>query len=71
MNGVLAATLSLAEHAGNRIAVSIPEFARQGLKERGHLLVEFSFSAPVRPKDIGLGNDTRRLAIGLLTIIVL
>ena len=71
MNGVLATTVSLTEYIGNRIEITIPELARKGLKERGYLQVEFKFADPVRPKDIGLGSDTRSLALGLVAITVI
>ena len=33
---------------------------------RADLQVTFSFADPLLPKDIGLGNDPRRVAIGLV-----
>jgi hypothetical protein len=56
---------------GNRIEVPIPEAARAALVERGFLRLEFRFADAVRPKDIGINNDIRRLAITLLAVTVI
>jgi len=70
VNGALAATLGLTRYAGNRIEVAIPASARADLAACGRLRLEFRFLDAVRPKAIGLGDDPRNLALGLLAIIV-
>jgi hypothetical protein len=70
VNGALAATVSLTMNSGNQIEVPIPAPTQEGLAARGTLHVELRFPDAVRPKDIGLNDDPRNLALGLRAITV-
>jgi len=68
VNGIPAAIVCLTAYAANRIRVPLPEAAREGLRKYGALRLAFRFPDVARPKDIGLDNDPRALALGLLAI---
>ncbi|WP_218068224.1 DUF6311 domain-containing protein [Candidatus Thiosymbion oneisti] len=68
VNGIPAATLRLTAYAANRIRVPIPAAARDELRKSGALRLKFRFPDTVRPRDIGLNDDPRALALGLLAI---
>ena len=50
---------------GDQNYITIPITA--AIQEAGFLQLDFEFLNPVRPKDIGMGNDDRRLSIGLIS----
>jgi len=68
VNGIPAASVRLTAYAANRIRVPLPDAAREALRKYGALRLEFRLPDTVRPKDIGLDNDPRALALGLLAI---
>lgn len=70
VNGIPAATARLSTPEGNRIAIPIPDAARKALVERGFLHLEFKFPDAVRPRDIGMNKDARKLALFLIAITV-
>lgn len=70
VNDAVAKTISLTEQAGNRIRVDLPEPARSRLAERGTLDIRLRFPDAAAPGDIGLGDDPRALALGLVAITV-
>jgi hypothetical protein len=69
INGVLAAELILTETSGGMFEVKIPEEVKQKTGD-GFLKLEFHFPDAARPKDIGLGDDSRKLALGLVALTV-
>ena len=50
---------------GDQNYITIPITA--AIQEAGFLQLDFEFLNPIRPKDIGMGNDDRRLSIGLIS----
>ncbi|WP_221066617.1 DUF6311 domain-containing protein [Methylomagnum ishizawai] len=70
MNGVLAGTERLAQYSGNQIRMAIPQSVRDQFGTDPVLNLKFKFPGVVRPVDIGLGDDKRHLALGLIAITV-
>ena len=70
VNDTLAKTVSLSESVESRIDVDIPDVAGARLAERGKLDIVLKFADAVSPRDLGLADDPRELALGLLAITV-
>lgn len=68
VNTVPAEALTLKESEGV-FEIRIPEAAKKKARD-GILILEFNFPNAVRPKDIGAGEDRRKLALGLVAITV-
>ena len=51
----------LEKDQGNEIIIPIPPKALKN----GYLMIDFEFQAPLKPKDVGFGDDERSLAIGI------
>lgn len=67
INGIPAADLSLIQPAVE-FEVQVPDAVKRS--DASYLEVEFDFSDAARPKDIGLGDDERDLAVGLIALTV-
>jgi hypothetical protein len=70
VNGVLAVTTSLTRQSGNRIEVPIPVAVQKELGPQEIIPLEFNFLDSARPRDIGINEDPRTLALGLKAITV-
>jgi len=68
INGIPAASIAFTEPSVV-FEVKIPESVKQK-SESEFLKIGFEFPDAARPKDIGLGNDSRELALGLVAITV-
>lgn len=68
VNGGEPTPISLKNSGGNLIRLPLTEIASRRLAERGYVLLELKFINPARPKDIGINDDNRRLAIGLISV---
>jgi hypothetical protein len=66
IDGTLATTAVLTQNGDNLIELELPE--GEAGEIRDFSLVEFVLPDAVRPLDIGLNNDVRRLAFGLKSI---
>lgn len=67
INGIPAAKFTLTGSSEGVFEVKIPYAAMQG---SGILKLEFRLPDAARPKDIGLGDDSRKLALGLVALTV-
>ena len=66
MNGVPLVTVSLTAQSSNRIEIPVSDVAiRAVLATDGLAKLDFSFPDAARPRDIGINEDSRRLALGL------
>jgi hypothetical protein len=61
VNGVKLQEVSLTKESNNQLTIPISP----AMIETGSLNIEFKFKNPARPKDYGVGDDSRLLAIGL------
>lgn len=68
VNGIPAASFTFTEPSVV-FEVKVPEAVKQK-SESEFLKLEFEFPDAARPKDIGLGNDSRELSLGLVAITV-
>lgn len=68
INGIPTADLVLTEPAAI-LDIKIPEAVKQGL-ENETLEVRFNFPDAASPKDIGLSDDPRELALGLIAVTI-
>ncbi|MCE7530523.1 DUF6311 domain-containing protein [Polynucleobacter sp. IMCC 29146] len=62
-NGKNLLDVELKQNSDNKVELNIPQFA----KEAGHLLLSFTFSNPISPKALGISEDNRSLAIGIVS----
>jgi len=70
IDGDLAAKITLTADSPNVFEVRIPDAVfKRGLSNK-FLTLEFHFPDAASPKDLGLNNDTRKLALGLISITV-
>lgn len=71
INGIATNSVTLTANSGDTFEIRIPEVIRQQLHENGgHLKLQLHFPDAVRPKDIGVNNDGRKLAIGLISLTI-
>ena len=63
INDVLSQNFSITQ-AQSQITIALSE----QMRSRNYLMIEFKFKNPVRPKDLGNGDDIRNLALGLMSI---
>jgi len=63
VNGQQREDLILTKDSNNLITISITKEDRQA----GHLVINLKFKNPVRPQDLGMGDDQRLLSIGLVS----
>ena len=68
VNGVPAADLTLSEPVA-RLEIKIPEIVRQE-PESKFIELSFNFHHANSPKNVGLSEDTRELALGLVALTV-
>lgn len=68
LNGMPATTVRLVRFEGNRFVVPIPSGARAAMSRLGELQVEFRFADAVRPKDVKINDDARKLALGIVAL---
>jgi hypothetical protein len=61
VNGVKLQEVILTKESNNQLTIPISP----AMIETGSLNIEFKFKNPARPKDYGVGDDSRLLAIGL------
>jgi hypothetical protein len=67
INGIPAGKFTLTGNSGGGYEVKVPYAAKE---KGGFLKVELHFPDAARPKDIGLGDDSRKLALGLVALTV-
>jgi putative flippase GtrA len=70
VNGVPAAKATLTADSKQEFEVQIPKSALEEPGADQLIKLEFRFPDAARPKDIGINEDTRMLAIGLLSLTV-
>ena len=63
VDGAIIKSFNLTDEKATTILIPLSEL---NLK-KGYLVLHFDLPNPVKPKDIGMGDDTRELAIGLIT----
>jgi hypothetical protein len=56
----------LTENQGNRVLVEIPPSNNANTPKQDYVTIELRLPNKAKPKDLGLGDDTRELAIGLV-----
>jgi len=61
VNGVKTQEVALTKDSHNQLTIPISP----AMIEAGSLNIEFKFKNPAKPKDYGVGDDSRLLAIGL------
>jgi len=61
VNGIYATTATLNKDSNNRIEIPL----NKEVKQQGYVIVGMMFPDSVSPKNIGIGDDIRTLAIGL------
>lgn len=68
LNGVFLKDATLTSNAGNRIEVSISEKLRTHLSKNRYLRMQFEFPDAAKPLELGISDDNRNLALGLVSI---
>ncbi|WP_157896563.1 hypothetical protein [Acidovorax carolinensis] len=68
VNGMPANSVMLTPDSGGVFEVAIPEEVKEQLKRSQFLTLQFHLPDAARPVDIGVNNDGRKLAIGLLSL---
>lgn len=68
LNGIFAKEFALTVHAGNRVEIPVTDKMRALLSASEILHLQFELPNAARPVDLGVGNDTRTLALGLVSI---
>lgn len=70
INDELVQTVMLTQPSGNRIDITIPLALQEKIKKTGLLRLKFELPDAVSPKEIGMNEDGRKLALGLISITV-
>jgi hypothetical protein len=70
MNGLATSSVTLTANSGGRFVVEIPEGVNEQLRQNPVLRLQLRFPDAARPVDIGINNDDRKLAIGLVALTV-
>jgi hypothetical protein len=70
VNGLPAARIRLTADSKGKFEVAVPQAALAGITSDRSLKLELHFPDAARPKDLGIGDDPRELAIGLMAITV-
>jgi len=71
INGVTANKVTLTVNAPTQFAIAIPLAVQEQLRSKTKLMtLQLQFPDAVRPSDIGMGEDSRTLAIGLISLVV-
>ena len=71
INGVTANKVTLTVNAPTQFAIAIPLAVQEQLRSKTKLMIlKLQFPDAVRPMDIGMGEDSRILAIGLISLVV-
>lgn len=68
VNGIPAIKVRLTAESKGRFEVPIPQEAIENAQADQPITLEFRFPDAARPRDIGLGEDSRKLAIGLVAL---
>jgi hypothetical protein len=68
VNGVRATEVILSASSKNTIEIPVPEEVRERLVAEGYLRLRFVLPDAVRPVDLGINADSRRLALELVSI---
>jgi hypothetical protein len=66
VNSQLQKKVILTENQGNKILVDIPPSNNANTPKQDYVTIELRLPNKAKPKDLGLGDDTRELAIGLV-----
>lgn len=71
INGTPAGHYTLTEAKTNaEITIPIPDQLKSAIRESGKVLLELSLPNAASPKELGISDDTRKLAVGLVAITV-
>ena len=70
INGIPTNSATLTADSGGRFEVVIPEVVQNQLRNTPILRLQLHFPNAVRPVDIGINSDGRKLAIGLVALTV-
>lgn len=68
LNGVFVKEIAVMFNTGNRIEIPVTDKMRALLSTSESLRLQFEFPDAARPVDLGVANDTRTLALGLVSI---
>ncbi|WP_423205084.1 DUF6311 domain-containing protein [Pseudomonas kribbensis] len=70
LNGIEAPSISLDKPDGNILELNLTPAIRKRIREDGLLRVQLQFADAISPRQSGVSNDARQLAMGLKTLIV-
>jgi hypothetical protein len=71
INGIATNAVTLTMNAPTQFTISIPLVVQEQLRSKTKLMtLKLQFPDAVRPSDIGMGEDTRKLAIGLISLVI-
>ena len=71
INGVTTNTVTLTVNAPTQFTIAIPLAVQEQLRSKTKLMtLTLQFPDAVRPSDIGMGEDSRTLAIGLISLVI-
>lgn len=68
INNVEVLSTSLTNATGNTIDINLPAEVQALVAQQGVLRIQLHFPLAISPHDLGWGEDTRKLAIGLLAL---
>jgi hypothetical protein len=69
VNGVAQKPLVLTQADGNLITINLLESPLGTPTNKQYVTIELDFPDRARPKDLGIGNDDRQLAIGITSAV--
>ncbi|WP_415807004.1 hypothetical protein [Bordetella muralis] len=70
VNDIPAGSIVLTRYDGNRFSIHIPDEALPDIKHSNTLRLNLKFRTPARPKDLGISEDDRMLALGLVALTI-
>jgi hypothetical protein len=70
LNGIESPPISLDKPDGNILELNLTPAIRQRIREDGLLRVQLQFADAISPRQSGVSNDARQLAMGLKTLTV-
>jgi hypothetical protein len=65
INKNLVETITIINRAENRIDIAIPLRLQENIRTDGFVRIKFHFLDAISPKEIGMNEDGRKLALGL------
>lgn len=65
VDGITQKPMVLTQADGNLITIDLPDMSQSSATNNQYVTIEMDFPDRARPKDLGIGNDSRQLAIGI------